>query len=63
MDYTINISTTTVSKDRHMVVTDDRHKCSCINMASCFNVDCEDCIFDGDNSYYLEELISRIKIK
>ena len=62
MRYRINISTTTVTKDREIEVYDDSKKVGCINVTSCFNVDCWNCIFDNDDSYYLAELISRTKL-
>ena len=62
MRYRINISTTTVSKEREVEVHDDSKKIGCINVTSCFNVDCWDCKFDEDKQYYLAELISRTKL-
>ena len=62
MRYRINISTTTVSKEREVEVHDDSKKIGCINVTSCFNVDCWNCIFDNDDTYYLAELISRTKL-
>ena len=61
MRYKINISTTTVSKERAIEVYDDRQPIGCVH-ATCFNVECEDCIFDQDKQYYLAELISRTKL-
>ena len=62
MRYRINISTTTVTKERPIEVADDSKKIGCINVVACFNVDCEDCKLNEGKQYYLAELISRTKL-
>ena len=61
MVYKVNISNTTVTKERAVEVADDRKPIGCIH-ATCFNVDCEDCIFDQNRVYYISELIKRTKL-
>ena len=63
MRYKINLSNTTVTREGSIEIVTDNIKCSCVNVATCFNIDCEDCIFDGDNNYYPSEIIHRMKLK
>jgi hypothetical protein len=61
MIYRINISNNSVSKETHIETYDN--KCNCLHVSACFNIDCEDCIFDNNKEYSIDELIHRIKLK